>query len=209
MIALGIAIVLFSYFINRERGYGLKFNFKLNNIQLLLVATLVVALFEIVFNIPISKTIRSFSASTKIINNPFQSFAFAFGAVLVGPIIEELIFRGIILKGFLGRYTPIKAIVFSAIMFGLVHAQLILIPQATLIGLFLGWIYYKTNSVGTTIILHSTANLFSLLAGYLYYKIGSATITAVSDIYGNFTIPILITGLIVFIVLFRYLLKKW
>ena len=41
--------------------------------------------------------------------------------VVVAPVIEELLFRGLILRGFLSHYSTRKAILASAIIFGLFH----------------------------------------------------------------------------------------
>jgi membrane protease YdiL (CAAX protease family) len=40
---------------------------------------------------------------------------------IIGPIAEELLFRGMILHGFLGRYRSINAIILSALLFSLTH----------------------------------------------------------------------------------------
>lgn len=42
-------------------------------------------------------------------------------AVLLAPVLEEMLFRGIMLDGLLKRYSPTKAIVWSAVLFGIVH----------------------------------------------------------------------------------------
>jgi membrane protease YdiL (CAAX protease family) len=90
-------------------------------------------------------------------------------AVIIGPIGEELIYRGIILDGLLDRYSAWKAIIISSFIFSITHV----IPDQVLIvfpiALFLGWVYYHTNrSLTYTIILHITINLFNSLEFYLF-----------------------------------------
>ena len=81
------------------------------------------------------------------------------GGVIVGPICEEIIFRGIIEEGFLQTYnSPGKAILFSAMIFGGIHLVPLQVLNAFLAGLLLGWIYWKTRSLWIVIIMHILNN---------------------------------------------------
>ncbi len=100
---------------------------------------------------------------------------------IAAPIFEELIFRGIVLKKFLQKYTPKKAIVFSAIIFGIVHLNPWQFIAAFTIGIAIGWIYWKTQSVWPGIFIHFVNNSFSF---YLAKKYESINIT-LHDIIGN------------------------
>jgi|TARA_B110000091_G_scaffold44500_1_gene48662 membrane protease YdiL (CAAX protease family) len=112
-----------------------------------------------------------------------ESLIFFIGAIVLSPILEEIIFRRIILKGFLTNYTPKKAILFSAIIFGVMHGEPIQIINAFIIGLFFGWIYYKTKSIGITIALHLTANLSVFILSLLYYKYADFNTVTIISIY--------------------------
>jgi len=87
------------------------------------------------------------------------------GGVIVGPICEEIIFRGVILEGLSKKYSATMAIVFSALIFGLIHLQPLQIFGAFFAGLVLGWIYLKTQSLWVVIALHVVNNAFSFLLG--------------------------------------------
>ena len=78
--------------------------------------------------------------------------------VIAAPIMEEIFCRGIILRGLLKNYSPFKAILISAIFFGAIHLNPWQGIPAFFNGLFLGWIYYKTQSVIPGIIIHATIN---------------------------------------------------
>ncbi|MBX2814571.1 MAG: CPBP family intramembrane metalloprotease [Saprospiraceae bacterium] len=80
------------------------------------------------------------------------------GGVLIGPICEELIFRGVILKEFLRHHPPATAIVFSALIFGVIHGIAIQVIYAFFLGLVLGWIYYRTRSLWLCFALHIINN---------------------------------------------------
>lgn len=102
---------------------------------------------------------------------------------IAAPILEELIFRGVILKKFLQKYSPTKAIVLSAVIFGIAHLNPWQFIGAFAIGLFIGWVYWKTKSVWPGIFMHFANNSFSF---YLAKKYESINITF-HDIIGNTT----------------------
>jgi hypothetical protein len=95
--------------------------------------------------------------------------------VIFAPILEEVIFRGIILKGFLKNYSPTKAIIWSAVLFGLVHMNPWQFMSATGIGLVMGWLYWKTDSIIPGIILHFVNNLSASL---IYLFMGDMELTS-------------------------------
>ena len=84
--------------------------------------------------------------------------ALLLGGALIGPICEEIIFRGVILEGLAKKYDPTKALIFSALIFGLVHLQPLQVIGAFFAGLILGWIYLKTQSLWVVIALHVINN---------------------------------------------------
>lgn len=87
-----------------------------------------------------------------------QPIPFFFMAVVAAPILEEIMFRGIILDGFLKNYKPWQAILVSAFMFGAIHGNLAQGIGAFGIGIVLGWLYWKTNSIWPAILLHFVNN---------------------------------------------------
>jgi len=78
--------------------------------------------------------------------------------VIVAPMTEELLFRGLFLRGFLSRYTPHKAIFVSAILFGLFHLNPWQFVHTTAIGILLGWWFFKTRSLIPCIFGHALNN---------------------------------------------------
>lgn len=81
-----------------------------------------------------------------------------FGSLFLGSILEEAMFRGILLRGLLTRYSITTSIVVSALLFGLIHVQPIQIITGVFVGLLLGIVFVKTHSLLYTIILHFAAN---------------------------------------------------
>lgn len=78
--------------------------------------------------------------------------------VIAAPVLEEILCRGIVLKGLLASYSPRKAIIISAVFFGLIHMNPWQAIPAFVSGLWLGWIFYKTRSVIPGMIVHATIN---------------------------------------------------
>ena len=84
---------------------------------------------------------------------------------LVPGMVEEFAFRGV-LFGALRKYGEGFAILSTAILFGVLHGNLIQIPFAFMVGLVLGFIRAKTGSVWICIIVHSINNAVSVLYQY-------------------------------------------
>ncbi|MGX4599019.1 CPBP family intramembrane glutamic endopeptidase [Faecalimicrobium sp. JNUCC 81] len=84
--------------------------------------------------------------------------------LITAPIFEELLFRGVILNGLLSKYKNNykKAIIISALIFGIAHLN---IPQginAFILGIILGGIYYCTGSMKLSIFAHFINNFLFL-----------------------------------------------
>lgn len=89
--------------------------------------------------------------------------------VIIAPIVEELIFRGIIMSGFTRNYNAVFAIFFSALLFALFHLNPWQFPAAFALGLMLGWIRIRTGSVFACIAGHAIHNGLVFLS-VLYYN---------------------------------------
>ena len=76
---------------------------------------------------------------------------------VLAPLAEEVVFRGAILNALL-KIFPKKyywvSILVSALMFGAVHGNLVQFVFAFSVGILLGWMYYRTNSIIPGVVLH-------------------------------------------------------
>lgn len=79
-------------------------------------------------------------------------------AVVVAPVTEEVLFRGVILRGLLSRWKPWPAIAISAALFTAMHFNPAQAPIAFALGLVLGWVYVRTRSLGLCILGHALNN---------------------------------------------------
>ncbi len=91
-------------------------------------------------------------------------FALAFSAVVIAPVWEELLMRGIIYP-YLRRDFGIKlAVVVSSLVFGLLHGFGFVIIPTFIAGIFLAALYERTGSLAPCIIAHAVFNLIAVAA---------------------------------------------
>ncbi len=105
--------------------------------------------------------------------------------VLLAPVFEEMLFRGLILESARQRWGASAAILISAVLFGLVHAPIW--PQvvnAFIMGIMLGYIYVLTDSLLSVIIIHAVNNGMA----YMLLEITGDQTTDVRAMIGNDTV---------------------
>jgi membrane protease YdiL (CAAX protease family) len=100
----------------------------------------------------------------RIFESDFGFYGTFIRVVIVAPVIEELIFRGIIMHGFMRNYPAFIAIFVSALFFALFHLNPWQFPATFLLGLLLGWIMVITRNIFTCIAGHAINNLLVLLS---------------------------------------------
>ena len=84
-------------------------------------------------------------------------------AIIVAPLTEELIFRGLILRGFLSHYSVEKSILASALLFGAFHLNPWQFLGATAGGVLLGWLFVRTHSLLPCFFAHALMNAIPLV----------------------------------------------
>lgn len=87
---------------------------------------------------------------------------------VLGPVLEEMLFRGAITKVLLQRYSPVKAIILSALVFGIFHINPAQVAGAILSGGLFAWLYYKTGSLVPGILIHILNNSLSVFLSSHY-----------------------------------------
>ncbi len=82
--------------------------------------------------------------------------------ILIAPVCEEILFRGILQDSTVRKYGAWKGILLASFLFGVVH----LIPQqivaATCVGCVIGYIYYRTGSLFAAVVLHAINNTLAV-----------------------------------------------
>ena len=88
---------------------------------------------------------------------------------IVTPIVEELMFRGYILDAINRKHSDWTAIIWSSILFGLLHlfGGVFYIGSALIGGIIYGWIRMRTGSLLPSIASHMMWNTLALVVTYL------------------------------------------
>lgn len=99
-----------------------------------------------------------------------------FQALIFAPIVEELMYRGLVF-GMLQKRSQNFAIIFSSLFFGLAHvypsifdgqyADLLFLPTYFMLGFWLNRSYIKSKSLVTPVIIHFINNAIGIFAIYL------------------------------------------
>jgi hypothetical protein len=88
---------------------------------------------------------------------------------LLAPLAEEMVFRGAVLRSLLRwMKNPWIGIVISAVLFAVIHMNPAQMPHAFLIGLLLGWMYYRTDSIVPGVVYHWVNNTVAYVMYNLY-----------------------------------------
>ncbi len=129
---------------------------------------------------------------TNAVNSSNVLYTFLFAGI-IAPVIEEIIFRGILLDKVRG-YGDKKAVWFTAIVFGLFHLNTSQLLYSIALGIIFAYVVLKTNRIIYSVILHVAINLMGsvaapVLAGAGYYSA-----------LGTMIIAMIVIGSILFII---------
>jgi hypothetical protein len=80
------------------------------------------------------------------------------------PLVEELFFRGMLLRAIERRYGSIAGIAGSAVLFGLAHFELLQLPALILFGVVLAVLANRTGRLGPGIVAHATFNAATVVS---------------------------------------------
>ncbi len=145
-----------------------KTSIKNNVISILAGMTLwfFVSYISIITRIFLDNKIGDISISEQINPSIYQSLLLMIGMVVLAPICEEIFFRGLIQKAYEG-YSKRYGFIIAAIIFGSYHILngISEVIPACILGLGMGYLVYKTNSILTSMIFHVAANTCAIALG--------------------------------------------
>lgn len=110
----------------------------------------------------IEKSIIQYSemVSDTEITLTYEKILYGIAVALLFPVIEELLFRGIIMQEFLSTMGRIPSIILSGLIFGLMHGQPIQIGYAFICGMIISSVYFYSRSIYISILTHTVFNFF-------------------------------------------------
>lgn len=114
-----------------------------------------------------------------------------FTSIVIAPIMEEILFRGILQEALMRKYGVFVGILIASAVFGIVH----IIPQqvvnAFMIGIVLGYIYYRTGALLPVILIHCINNAIS----YFTWMLNGETLLSTREQMGNDTLYFTVYGI--------------
>ncbi|MBQ3740246.1 MAG: CPBP family intramembrane metalloprotease [Bacteroidales bacterium] len=116
--------------------------------------------------------------------------------VVIAPVVEEILYRSVVLDCLLFHYSPVVSIIISSVIFGLAHLNPWQFIAAFILGLLSGYLYYKYKNLTINVVLHASVNL----VGYLIMLFFSeySRYTDIYEHYSTTSIVILISLLLFF-----------
>ncbi len=154
-----IPMLLTIYLVIRHYKISPRFEFRPKYAGLLpyaLVAWILLLFVEMGISYFLPDSQSKFQSMTRLIlQHPVLMF---FLISIAAPILEEMLFRGIILKYLLKKYRPLTAIILSAFIFGLFHMNIWQFVGAGLLGLLLGYMYWRSGTLFYSVLLHFLNN---------------------------------------------------
>ncbi|MEM3695237.1 MAG: type II CAAX endopeptidase family protein [Candidatus Bathyarchaeia archaeon] len=173
-----IAAVPFCYLIYKgvdiKKYIGLEINFK--SIALGVVVGALLLLFDIFIIIVLTMLLGQSEAveqsNKRIIemSSSIEGLILVVATLTLAGLCEEFAFRGFLQTAIGGRYSSGVAIFASSLVFGLLHfdPQMVYTIAAFLLGLVLGYVYYKWRSYTISASAHATLNLIVLALALLF-----------------------------------------
>ncbi|WP_195972662.1 CPBP family intramembrane glutamic endopeptidase [Clostridium thermobutyricum] len=156
--------------------------FKKKNIKLIIVMTLSGMFLGII----LSGIVGEFITSNKfMINNVVNLKNSILGLIfmlIIAPILEEIIFRGILFNYLKKHCNVAFAIIIQAIVFGVFHGNVSQGVNAFVMGIILAIIYLYTNSLWGDILAHGLTNFLCLICGMYSVANGIFIITSIISI---------------------------
>jgi membrane protease YdiL (CAAX protease family) len=94
----------------------------------------------------------------KIFESDYGNYGAILKVVIIAPVIEELIFRGVIMHGLMRNYSKFTAIFVSALLFALFHLNPWQFPATFILGILLGIVMLRTRNIYLCILGHAINN---------------------------------------------------
>ena len=156
-IALIVAIIFIPLLINDYKKYKKQTNTKINYFYLIILGVILSLMYNVF------AYYLNFALKTSLFDNNSNVAITLLSTGILGPIIEELIFRGIIYNELKSKYSNMKSILITTIFFAIIHINIIQILYALIIGFILIFVYEKYNNIKAPIILHMASNITTTL----------------------------------------------
>jgi membrane protease YdiL (CAAX protease family) len=190
----------------KAKGASVKRELRFNRLSLIDVLLIIVAFFSAYFvavflnllaEILISMLGNLIVPDIPFANNPKEYFMLLLVIAGSAGICEEILFRGFILRAYekLGMWPNI---IVTALLFSILHLNIQNIAAPFFLGIVLGFVVYKTNSIFAGIIGHFVNNAISVTWGYVVMNLPFYKNVNVEQVQQSMTTESLIGAAILF-----------
>ncbi|EOD00895.1 type II CAAX endopeptidase family protein [Caldisalinibacter kiritimatiensis] len=183
------------------RGYNLKETLRLNKLsikQTLMIPLIVILIYPVgMFMNSLMMIIISFLGEIQpppipVPDTGLELLISLFVIAISAGICEEVMFRGLVMKAYEGLGVK-KAIIISAILFGIFHFNIQNLLGPIFLGLVFGYIVYKTNSIFASILAHITNNAIATLLNYFIRNSVNMNPQVNNELVQNIPYPLIMT----------------
>jgi uncharacterized protein len=126
-------------------------------------------------------------------------------AVVIAPVMEELVFRGLLLQRLMIKYKPATAILVSSIIFGLLHVEAW--PSASVFGIIMCLLFIHTRNLWVPVMIHIANNVVAVLINVVQYSNPASLQQGMSSQLWYYLLALLLTPLIVYFIK-RYWIRE-
>lgn len=175
IILFSMLIVIYNYNINYKHSFKLKWvgiwktiKYVIGSYILFIIIMLFIQIISILTNVNIPG-IGKQENILQLFGSGFINITIAFVIIVfIGPIIEEIFFRGYILQGAIHTFGKNIGNLITAFIFGIIHLEFQVFIPLFILGIIINNIFIKTNSLYPAIIFHVCNNCITFSVLYLY-----------------------------------------
>ena len=166
-----IPVMAFLYYRDRKREKisGVIPSHKASAIQYIPMLVMAGAVNIVLNNLIMIGGLSNYSAEYREITKAFYSASLGMQILCLGilvPIAEELVFRGLMYRRMREDTGVVMSIIYSAVVFGLFHGNMVQMIYGTLMGVMLAYVCEKYGSVAAPIAAHIMVNMVSVFITY-------------------------------------------
>lgn len=162
-----IPIIIYFIISGKRIGPFFKFDNKSLTKDIIVAVITIISLniLSVYFNYPLTKTVQLENDFIQYNVSAFEYIISIIILCIIPAIFEEILFRGIILSELAGKYSYYKASFITALIFSLIHLDILNIFPQFVLGLFLCYITLSAKTILLPVIAHLCNNLFSFIVG--------------------------------------------
>lgn len=150
-----------AYTIHPAKAFSLKEDYK-DLLYIILVVALGIALNVLITQTGLTESSKGFSDANRVLSDGSIVIKILCNVIMI-PILEEVLYRGIICGQLYNWYGTLLATIISAFCFGFLHFNIVQFLYAFIVGLALSAVYCKCKRLWVVIIAHGLTNLIVIL----------------------------------------------